>query len=41
MDIQITNIYTDVKWYAPQTKIWAFIKCPLHDGENATMCIIC
>ena len=30
----ITNIYTDVKWYAPKLKFGHLLNVPLHDGEN-------
>ena len=22
IDVSIINVYTDIKWYAPQTKVW-------------------
>ena len=28
IDVQITNVYTDIKWYS-QTKVWASIGCTL------------
>ena len=34
MDVNITNIYTDVKWYAPKLKFGHLLNVPLHDGEN-------
>jgi|TARA_B100001094_G_scaffold185665_1_gene179850 hypothetical protein len=35
MDIQITNIYTDVKWYAPKLKFGHLLNVPLSDKPNA------
>jgi hypothetical protein len=34
LDISITNIYTDVKWYAPKLKFGHLLNVPLHDGAN-------
>lgn len=34
LDVSITNIYNDVKWYAPKLKFGHLISIPLHDGEN-------
>jgi len=34
LDIDITNIYTDVKWYAPKLKFGHLLNVPLHDGDN-------
>lgn len=34
LDIQMTNIYTDVKWYAPKLKFGHLLVVPLTDGEN-------
>ena len=35
LDVSITNIYTDVKWYAPKLKFGHLLCIPLHDGPNA------
>jgi len=34
LDIQMTNIYTDVKWYAPKLKFGHLLVVPINDGEN-------
>lgn len=34
LDVSITNIYNDVRWYAPKLKFGHFLSVPLEDGEN-------
>lgn len=34
LDISITNIYNDVKWYAPKLKFGHILCVPLHDGPK-------
>jgi hypothetical protein len=35
VDISITNIYTDVKWYAPKLKFGHLLNVPLSDKPNS------
>lgn len=39
LDISITNIYNDVKWYAPKLKNGHLLCIPLHDGPKPS-CIL-
>ena len=34
LDLSISNIYTDVKWYAPKLKFGHILVVPLEDKEN-------
>lgn len=34
LEIEITNIYMDFKWYFPKTKNGQLLTVPLRDGEN-------
>lgn len=34
LDVQMTNVYTDVKWYAPKLKFGHLLVVPLSDGDN-------
>lgn len=34
LDIQMNNVYTDVKWYAPKLKFGHLLCVPLSDGHN-------
>ena len=36
LEIQITNIYQDVKWFFPKLKNGHMLSVPLEDGENPT-----
>lgn len=40
LDISITNIYNDVKWYAPKLKQGHLLVVPLAEGENPPCVII-
>lgn len=35
LEVNIVNIYTDVKWYAPKLKFGHLLNIPLHNGPNA------
>ena len=35
LDVNITNIYTDVKWYAPKLKFGHLLNVPLSDEPNS------
>jgi hypothetical protein len=39
LDISITNIYSDVKWYAPKLKYGHLLCIPLGDGPNP-LCVM-
>lgn len=39
LDISITNVYNDVKWYAPKLKFGHLLCVPLHDGPKPA-CIL-
>jgi hypothetical protein len=39
LDISITNVYTDVKWYAPKLKFGHLLCVPLSD-EPASPCVL-
>jgi hypothetical protein len=39
LDISITNIYSDVKWYAPKLKYGHLLCIPLSDDPNP-MCVM-
>lgn len=34
LEIQMVNVYTDIKWYAPKLKFGHLLCVPLHEGEN-------
>ncbi len=34
LPIQMNNVYTDVKWYAPKLKFGHLLVVPINDGEN-------
>ena len=34
LEIQIKNVYTDVKWYAPKLKFGHLLCVPITDGDN-------
>ena len=35
LPLQMNNVYTDVKWYAPQTKVLDTLSGSINDGENS------
>ena len=39
LDIQITNVYTDIKWYAPKLKFGHLLCVPVTDEPNPLCCL--
>ena len=34
VDVQITNVYTDIKWYSPKLKFGHLLVVPIEDGDE-------
>tara|TARA_B100000035_G_C20771086_1_gene452634 strand:+ start:117 stop:617 length:501 start_codon:yes stop_codon:yes gene_type:complete len=34
IDVQITNVYTDIKWYSPKLKFGHLLVVPIEDGDE-------
>ena len=39
IDVQIINVYTDIKWYAPKLKFGHLLVVPIEDGDEP-MCAL-